>query len=150
MVIIDNFLKYGWTIPLKNKYATTNKDAFDQIITTLKRKPKLIETDEGMDFANKIFDSYLKSQNNKRYSRYTSKGAVFAESFNRTIRNLLKKPVFENGDANWVDILGSIINKYNNTVHSSTKMTPIQASKVTNQKKVLNNLQEKLWELVRV
>ena len=36
----------------------------------------------------------------KNYSRYTNKGAVFAERFNRTIRNLLKKPVFENGNAN--------------------------------------------------
>ena len=143
LVCVDNFSKYGWTIPLKNKYATTIKEAFEQIITNSKRKPNLIETDDGKEFANKIFETYLKSQNNKRYSRYTSKGAVFAERFNRTIRNLLKKPVFENGDANWIDIIDSIIKKYNNTVHSSTKMTPIQASKVTNQKKVLNNLQDK-------
>ena len=67
------------------------------------------------------FETYLKSQKIKRYSRYTSKGAVFAERFNRTIRNLLKKPVFENGDANWIDTLDSIIKKYNNTMHSSTK-----------------------------
>ena len=143
LVVIHNFSKYGWTIPLTNKYATTIKEAFEQIITTSKRKPNLIETDDGKEFANKIFESYLKSQNIKRYSRYTSKGAVFAERFNRTIRNLLKKPVFENGDANWIDTLDSIINKYNSTIHSSTKMTPIQASKIINQKKVLNNLQDK-------
>ena len=143
LVVIDNFSKYGWTIPLKNKYATTVKEAFEQIIKTSKRKPNLIETDDGKEFANKIFESYLKSQNIKIYSRYTSKGAVFSERFNSTIRNLLKKPVFENGDANWIDTLDSIINKYNNTIHSSTKMTPIQASKVINQKKVLNNLQDK-------
>ena len=143
LVCVDKFSKYGWTIPMTNKYATTIKEAFEQIITTSKRKPNLIETDDGKEFANKIFETYLKSHNIKRYSRYTSKGAVFAERFNRTIRNRLKKPVFENGDANWIDILDSIIKKYNNTVHSSTKMTPIQASKVTNQKKVLNNLQDK-------
>ena len=143
LVCVDNFSKYEWTIPIKNKYATTIKEALEQIITTSKRKPNLIETDDGKEFANKIFETYLKSQNIKRYSRYTSKGAVFAERFNRTISNLLKKPVFENGDANWIDILDSIINKYNNTIHSSTKMTPIKASKITNQKKVLNNLQDK-------
>ena len=143
LVCVDNFSKYGWTIPMKNKYATTIKEAFEQIITTSKRKPNLIETDDGKEFANKIFESYLTSQNIKRYSRYTSKGAVFAERFKRTIRNILKKPVFENGDANWVDILDSIINKYNNTIHSSTKMTPIKAFKITNQKKVLNNLKVK-------
>ena len=113
LVCVDNFSKHGWTIPMKNKYATTIKEAFEQIITTSKRKPNLIETDDGKEFANKIFETYLKSQNIKRYSRYTSKGAVFAERFNRTIRNLLKKPVFENGDANWIDILDSIIKKHN-------------------------------------
>ena len=41
----------------------------------------------------------------KRYSHYTTKGAVIAEIFNRTIRNLLKEPVFKNGNANWVDEL---------------------------------------------
>ena len=76
LVVIDNFSKYGWTIPLNNKYASTIKEAFDQVITTSKRKPKLIETDDGKEFANKIFESFLKSQNIKRYSRYTSKGAV--------------------------------------------------------------------------
>ena len=55
----------------------------------------------------------------------------------------MKKPVFENGDANWIDLLDSIIKNYNITVHSSTKMTPIQASKITNQMKVLHNLQDK-------
>ena len=57
LVVIDNFSKYGWTITLKNKYATTIKEVFEQIITTSKRKPKLIETDEGKKFANKIFES---------------------------------------------------------------------------------------------
>ena len=107
-----------------------------------KRKTKWIETDDGKKFANKSFESYLKSQNIKRYSRYTSKGTVFAEQFNRTIRNLLKKPVIEIGDANWIDIFYSIIKKYSSTVHSSTKMTLIQASKLVIEKKVLNTLQD--------
>ena len=111
LVVIDNFSKYGRTLALKNKYASTIKDAFGEILTESKRKPKLIETDDGKEFANKIFESYLKSQNIKRSSRYTSKGAVFAERFIRTIRNLLKKPVFENGYANWIDILDPIIKK---------------------------------------
>ena len=123
LVCVDNFNKFGWTVALKNKYASTIKDVFEQ--TTSKRKPNLIETDDGKEFSNKIFESYLKSQNIKRYSRYTSKDALFAERFNRTIGNLFKNPVIENSYANWIDLLDSIIKKYNNTVLSSTKMTPI-------------------------
>ena len=67
----------------------------------------------------------------------------FAERFNKTIRNLLKKPVFEKGNANWVDELPKVIKKYNNTIHHSTKMTPIDASKKKNENEVFKNLQDK-------
>ena len=37
-VIIDNFSKFGWTIPLKNKIALTIKDCFEKILISSKRK----------------------------------------------------------------------------------------------------------------
>ena len=49
-------------------------------------------------------------------------------AFHRTIRDLLKKIVFEQGDAKWIDILHTITKQYNNRIHSFTKLTPIQAS----------------------
>ena len=39
------------------------------------------------------------------YSGNSSFAAVFAERFNSTIRDLLKKIVFEQGDAKWFDLL---------------------------------------------
>ena len=128
-VVIDNFSKLGWKIPLKNKYAQSITDAFSHIVKSSKRKPNLLDTDDGQEYVNKIFNEFLINNNIKIYSRYTDKGAVFAERFDRTIGNLLKKPVFETGNAIWLSELPSVINKYNNTIHSSTKMTPIQASK---------------------
>ena len=92
MVIIDNFSKFGWTKGLKNKNSLYIKDAFENILKTSKRKPNLIESDDGSEFVNKIFTNLLNNNNIKRYSRKTSLGAVFAERFNRTIRDLLKKP----------------------------------------------------------
>ena len=62
------------------------------------------------------------------YCRNISYGAVFAERFNRTIRDLLKRPVFEKGDGNWIDILQTITKQYNNRIHSSTKLSPKDAS----------------------
>ena len=61
----------------------------------------------------------------------------------RTSRNLLKKPVFLAGEASWINELPSVIKKYNNSIHSSTKMTPIQASKKSNEKEVYSNLQDR-------
>ena len=142
LVVFDNFSKYGWTIRLKNKYAQSITDAFSETIKLSNRKPNLFETDDGKEYVNKIFDEFLNKHNIKNYSRNTALGAVFAERFNRTIRNLLKKPVFLAGHADWTSKLTSVVKKYN-TIHSLTKMTPIQASKKSNERKVYSNLKDK-------
>ena len=143
LVIIDNFSKFGWTVPLKNKNAQTIKDSFENILISSKRKPNLIESDRGKEFYNNMFQDFLNKNNIKLYSRNTSLGAVFAERFNRTIRDLLKKIVFERGDANWVDILPTITKQYNNRVHSSTKLSPKDASLKKNEGYVYKNLLDK-------
>ena len=103
----------------------------------------MIETDDGSEFVNKIFTNLLITKNIRRYSRNTALGAVFAERFNLTLRNLLKKPVFEKGGANWIDVLPTITKQYNNRIHSSTKLTPIQASLKKNEEYVYKNLLDK-------
>ena len=143
IVVIDNYSKYLWCIPLKNKYSQTITEEFSNIITKSKRKPLKIESDRGKEWYNSIFQSLLKSKNIHHYSRYTDKGPSVCERVIRTIRNLLKKPVFEKGNADWLSELPSVVKKYNNTIHSSTKMTPIQASKKSNERKVYSNLKDK-------
>ena len=108
-----------------------------------KRSPNLIESDRGKEVHNIIFQDFLNKNNIKVYSRNTSLAAVFAERFNRTIRDLLKKIVFELGDANWIDVLPTLRKQNNNRVHSSTKLTPIQASLKENESFVYKNLLDK-------
>ena len=140
-IIIDNFSKYLWAIPLKNKYSQTITNEFSNIITS-KRKPLKLESDRGTEFYNSILQNLLRSKNIRHYSRYTDKGPSIAERVIRTLRNLLKKPVFEKGKADWLSELPSVVKKYNNTIHHSIKMTPVQASKKSNEKIVYNNLKD--------
>ena len=157
-IVIDNFTKYLWAIPLKNKYSQTITNEFSNILTTSKRKPLKLESDRGTEFYNSIFQSFLRNKNIQHYSRFTDKGPSIAERVIRTVRNLIKKPVFEKGRADWLSELPSVIKQYNNTIHSSIKLTPNQASKKSNQKLVYNNLRDdrvkrqpkyKLGQLVR-
>ena len=157
-IVIDNFSKYLWAIPLKNKYSRTITNELSNILTKSKRKPLKIESDRGSEFYNSIFQNFLKSKNIQHYSRFTDKGPSIAERIIRIVRNLLKKPVFEKGRADWISELPSIIKKYNNAIPSSTKMTPIQASKKSNQKLFYSKLKDdreiqkpkyKLGQLVR-
>ena len=149
LVTIDNFSKFGWTIPLKNKNAQTMKDSFENILISSKRKPNSIESDRGKEFYNNIFQDFLNKNNIKIYSRNTYLGAVFAERFNKTIRDLLKRPVFEKGDGNWNDVLSTITKQYNNRIHSSTKLSPKDASLKKNEGFVYTNLLDKRKKIKR-
>ena len=54
----------------------------------------------------------------------------------------MKKPDFLSGIADWLSELPSIIKQYNNTIHSSTKLTPIQVFWKMNEETVYNDLQD--------
>ena len=61
----------------------------------------------------------------------------------RTIRNLLKKPIFLAGNADWLSELPSVFKKYNNTIHNLIKTTANQTGKKQNEKLVYPNLQDR-------
>ena len=113
---------------LENKKAQTLEDLFENLLINSKRKPNLIESDRGNDFHNKTFQNFLKRNNKKNFLQNTSSRDVLQERFNRTVRDLLKRPVFERGDGSWFDILSTMKKQNNNRVHSSTKLTTIEAS----------------------
>ena len=130
-------------IPLKNKHNQTITNEFSNISKTSKRKPIKRESDRGSEFYNSILQNVLKSKNIHHYSGFTDKGPSIGERVIRTVRILFKKPIFLVGNVDWLSELPSVNKKYNNTIHSSLKMTPIQASKEPNEKIVFSNLQDK-------
>ena len=139
MIISQNI--YGLYL-LKNKYSQTITIDFSNILTTSTRKPLNVESDTGTEFHNSIFQNFLRKKIIQLFSRFTDKGPSIAERVIRTLRNLLKKPIFLAGNADWLSELTSVTMKYNNTIHNSNKMTPIQASRKPNEKLIYSNLQD--------
>ena len=90
---------------------------------------------------------FLKSKNIQHYSRFTDKGPSIAERVIRTIRNLLKKPIFLAGNADWLSELPFVFKQYNNSIHHSVKMTPNQAIKKVSEKEIYSKLQDKRRKL---
>ena len=128
---------------IKNKYSKTITDELSIILSSSKRSPLKIGSDRGAEFYNSIFQKISKSENVQHYSRFTDKGPSIIERVIRTLRNLLKKPVFWAGNANCISELPSVIKQNNNPIHSSIKITTIQAIKKSNEKEVFTNLQDR-------
>ena len=82
---------------------------------------------EVVSFTIKHLNVYLKNET-KLYSNYIDLKAMFIEKFNRTLLHIISKPMFINGDGNWVNILNDAVITYNNNIHSTINKTPVDAS----------------------
>ena len=134
LTVIDIFTKYAWAIPLKNKSGLSITNGFKLVLSehpqcgSEPRKPEKLWVDRGSELYNKTFKSLLKEYETKLYSTYSDLKTVLIERFNRTLLHIINKPMFINGDGNWVNILNDAVVTYNNNIHSTINMSPVDAS----------------------
>ena len=145
---IDVFSKYGWFVPLKDKKGETITTAFQSIFEE-GRKPKYLWTDKGSEFYSKHCKDLLNKHNITLYSTENEEKSSVVEGWNRTIKNKMWKRFAAQGNTMYLDILPEILNQYNNTKHSSIKMTPTEASKKKNKGIVYFNQHGNLTQLSR-
>ena len=122
---IDLFSKYAFVLPLKDKKGTSIVNAFNKIIKQSNRKPNKIWVDQGGEFYNNAFEKWLSDNDIIMYSMYNEGKSVVAERFIRTLKNKLYKHMTATGKKVYYDVLDDVVNKYNNTKHSTIKMKPI-------------------------
>ena len=121
---IDLFSKYVWVVPTKDKKRTSIVNAFKKIISN-RRKPKKMWVDQGSEFYNQSFKDFLKINNTEMYSTYNVGKSAVAERFIGTLKNKIFKHITAIQQNVYFDVLDDIVNKYNNTVHRTIKMKPI-------------------------
>ena len=124
LCVIDLYSKYAFVIPL---------NAFDKIIKKSNRKPNKIWVDQGEEYYNNVFEKWLSDNNIIMYSMYNEGKSIVAERFIRTLKNKLYKHMTGTGKNVYCEVLDDVVNKYNNTKHSTIKMKPID---VKNNKRV--------------
>ena len=133
LLVIDIFSKYGWIIPLKDKKGETVAKALKTIFK--ERKPEKLWTDKGKEFYNKNVKDLV-----ELYSTENEEKSSIVERWIRTIKEKMWKYFTDNNTYTYIDILPDLVEDYNNTVHSFTKLTPVEASKKKNELTVWRNL----------
>lgn len=144
LTVIDAFSKYAWAIPVKNKSGNEVAKAMESIFVKRSSSPPAnLQTDLGTEFYNIHFQKLMKKYNINHYSTYTTLKASIVERFNRTLKTWMWKLFSLNGNYKWIDVLQDLIDKYNNTVHRTIKMKPVDVNK-TNEKKLLSSVYRKI------
>ena len=136
LMVIDVFSKYGWIRGLKDKKTETVSKAFNDIFKR-KRKPQMLWTDKGSEFISKHFKDFLKREGINLYHTENEEKSSVVERWNKAIKNRMWKMFTVNNNTVYWDKLDKLVNDYNNSRHSSIKMTPVEASKKKNKKNSL-------------
>ena len=133
LTVIDVFSKFFWIVPLKRKTGKEVAHAFSRILK--ERRPCKARVDRGKEFYNKDVHKLL-----ELYSTENEEKSCAIQRFNRTIKEKIFKYFSANNTRKYIDILDLLVDQYNNTIHSSIKMTPIEASHEVNENKIWRNL----------
>eukprot|EP00734_Pompholyxophrys_sp_LG126_P000099 Pompholyxophrys_sp_v1_NODE_6_length_8036_cov_9.951134.p2 type:complete len:370 gc:universal NODE_6_length_8036_cov_9.951134:6863-7972(+) len=134
ITVIDVMSKYAWVKPLKNKRGETITKAMEPIIKKI--KPQYLQVDMGSEFYNETFQKMLQENDVNMYSSQSDHKAAIVERFNRTLKGLMSRLFDAQQTFRYIDTLDRIVNNYNNSVHRTIKMKPIDAIKDSNQFKV--------------
>ena len=137
LTIIDVLSKYAWVVPLKDKTGKSITDAFEPILENI--KPKLLQVDKGTEFYNKTFEEMINKYNIKMFSTNSDKKAQIVERFNRTLKLRMGKLFDAQNSFRYIDKLQDLVDNYNNTIHSTIKMKPIDAIKPENYNILIDN-----------
>ena len=129
--------------------------AFQSILKQSNRKPNKIWVDKGSEFYNASFKKWLQNNDIVMYSIHDEGKSVVAEGFIRTLKSKIYKYIKTSISKNmYIDKLDDIVDKYNNTYHTTIKMKPIDVkdNTYTNTDKEINDkgLKFKVGDLVRI
>ena len=119
LCVIDLFSKHAW----ERQKGASIVNVFQSILRTSNRKPNKIWVDHGSEFYN-VFKNFFKNSGIEMYSTHNEEKSVVVERFIRTLKNKIYKHMTTVGKNVYFNALDNIVDKYNNTYHSSIKMKP--------------------------
>ena len=87
-----------------------------------------MQTDQGKEFENVTFQSFLKKHNIIFFTIKSQFKAALAERFNRTLKEKMWRYFTHVGNYRWIDVLQDLMHGYNNAKHRSIGMSPSEVN----------------------
>jgi hypothetical protein len=131
LTVIDVFSRYAWARPLKTKTGAEMVHAFSDIFNTIPSPPHYLQTDQGKEFENRIFQAFLQHHRVHHFSVKSAYKSGMVERFNRTLKARMFRYFTHSGTHKWVDVLPALVASYNASTHRSlpSHMSPEAAAK---------------------
>lgn len=129
LIAIDVFSRRIFVVPLYDKSGKEVAAALELLFMTNGKIPLTVTTDSRDEFRSRPYTDLCRKYNIKRYYSIPEiTHASIAERVILTLRRRLGKFMLQHNTTRWMDGIGSIVENYNNSVHSSLSMTPSEAA----------------------
>ena len=141
-VAVDIFTKMCHAVPIKNKEPEESIRAMKEVLNTIGIPQQIYHDNEG-SWSSKEFIRLLNFTKVKQI--ITSSPPPFAERMVQTIKNMIHTRLdgLEIAEEKWVELLPSVLKKYNNTKHSTTDLSPNQAKQGKDNVEIWLNIYDK-------
>ena len=127
LTVIDIFSRYAWARPLMTKSGKEVAAAFDDIFKK-GRIPCRVQTDQGREFENREVALLFQRHDIELFSVKSAYKAAIVERFNRTLKTKLWRYFTMSLKEKWTDVLQDVVDSYNNSVHRTIGLRPIDVS----------------------
>ncbi|XP_039313507.1 uncharacterized protein LOC113004779 [Solenopsis invicta] len=125
LTMIDALSKFAWAVGMKSKSGKETADVIAEIIRKSGRCPRNLQTDMGKEFYNADVQKLLRKHHINHYST--------------TLKDKMWKMFTLQGSYKWVDELPRLVSEYNDTLHRTIGMRPVDVTPVS-AKKLLNTV----------
>ena len=119
--------KFAYLETMTTKTAQETKEKLSLILERMPTKPNAFAFDMGKEFKNDIVEKFLKNLGIKTFFTLAENKCAVVEKFQRTFQKSLYTYLVQKETFIYIDVLENLLNNYNNTVHTTIKMTPAQA-----------------------
>lgn len=128
LVAVDAFSRFIYAQPMKTKSAESFIAAFKRILTSATSQPISIRADSGGEWVNNKVKAFFKKQNIHFYVSRNETKAAIVERSQRTLKGYLYRYFHRRATYKWIDILQDLVTSYNNRVHRSIGVAPINVT----------------------
>ena len=122
---------------MKDKKGVTITKVFQKILDESRHKPNIIWVDKGSEFCDRSMKSWYQENDIEMYSIHHKGKSVVLKDLLESGKNKINKnykymtSISKDVYIDKLDKLDDIVNKYNNTYHSTIKMKPVDVKSST-------------------
>lgn len=123
LVCVDIFSRFVRVQPMKNKYASTTKEAFQKFLKSTQPIPNYIWVDQGTEFSGD-FKKFCDQKGIRVYNTFSDTKAAFAERAIRSLKRIIYRYIEERGTYSYINDLQNFVDIMNSRINRSVGKPP--------------------------